>query len=313
MESTLHNSGAVAETVEKLEKAGYTYEKDGAIWLKNTDLGADKDEVLRRANGFYTYYAVDIAYHMNKFLERGFDRVIDVWGADHHGHAIRFKATCAAPSLGMNADKLDFLIMQMVRLVRDGETIKVSKRTGKALTLNDLLDEISVDACRFFFNAKPDTHLEFDLGLAVRQDSENPVYYVQYAHARICSLIKMLAEEGINVPAAESVDMTAITSDAERELIKQISLLPEVIGEWQALCREADRVIKATVSSAEVLTDLQKTQLEEKLSRRLGGRIEAEYRVDPSLLGGIRVETDDSVLDGSLIGRLSVWKDVMKQ
>lgn len=229
LESSLHKSGAVKEVVDTLALNGLTYEKDGAIWLKNTDLGADKDEVLRRANGFYTYYAVDIAYHINKFAVRGFDRVIDVWGADHHGHAIRFKATCSAPCIPINADKLDFLIMQMVRLLRDGETVKVSKRTGKALSLADLLDEISVDACRFFFNAKPDTHLEFDLGLAVRQDSENPVYYVQYAHARICSLIAALREDGKSVPKANEIDLSVLTNEAEIELIKALSLYPEEI------------------------------------------------------------------------------------
>lgn len=227
LESSLHKSGYVAETVDLLTKGGHTYEKDGALWLRNTDFGAEKDECLRRSNGFYTYYAVDIAYHRNKFVERKFDRVIDVWGADHHGHAIRFKASMTDPVLGINADKLDFLIMQMVRLVRDGETVKVSKRTGKALTLNDLLDEISVDACRFFFNAKPDTHLEFDLGLAVREDSENPVYYVQYAHARICSLLKMLAGENITVPAMADTDVSVLNDEAARELIKQISQYPE--------------------------------------------------------------------------------------
>lgn len=229
LESSLHKSGYVKETVDLLTEGGLTYEKDGALWLKNTALGADKDEVLRRSNGFYTYYAVDIAYHRNKFVERKFDRVIDVWGADHHGHSIRFKATMGAECLGIDKSKLDFLIMQMVRLVRNGETIKVSKRTGKALTLNDLLDEISVDACRFFFNAKPDTHLEFDLDLAVRQDSENPVYYVQYAHARICSLIKILAQDGHAVPAADDVDMGLLKSSEEKDLIKQISLLPDEI------------------------------------------------------------------------------------
>ena len=229
LESALHNSGYVEETVKLLSDGGLTYEKDGAIWLKNIELGADKDEVLRRANGFYTYYAVDIAYHRDKFIKRGFNRVIDVWGADHHGHAIRFKATMAAPALGIDSEKLDFLIMQMVRLVRDGETVKVSKRTGKALTLNDLLDEISVDACRFFFNAKPDTHLEFDLGLAVRQDSENPVYYVQYAHARICSLLAALAAEGQNVVPCAEIDIYKLTENVEKELIKQISLFPDEI------------------------------------------------------------------------------------
>ena len=228
LESDLHKSGYVAETVQLLIDAGHTYEKDGALWLTNTDFGADKDEVLRRANGFYTYYAVDIAYHRNKFIERNFQRVIDVWGADHHGHAIRFAATMTAPELGLGDKKLDFLIMQMVRLVRGNEVVKVSKRTGKALTLNDLLDEIGVDACRFFFNAKPDTHLEFDLDLAIRQDSENPVYYVQYAHARICTLLANLAAEGHTVPAG-AVDAALLHTEQERELIKQLSLLPEEI------------------------------------------------------------------------------------
>ena len=232
-ESRLHEDGSVAETVNMLKDGGLTYEKDGALWLRNIDLGADKDEVLLRANGFYTYYAVDIAYHRNKF-KRGFDKIIDVLGADHHGHTIRLSATMSDPSLlsslGIeNGSKLDFLIMQMVRLTRDGETVKISKRTGKALTLNDLLDEISVDACRFFFNAKPDSHLEFDLGLAVRQDSENPVYYVQYAHARICSLLGVLEGEGYSVPSYTDIDAGLLTTEQEHELIKQISLLPEEI------------------------------------------------------------------------------------
>jgi arginyl-tRNA synthetase len=230
LESSLHESGYVAETVGLLSDAGLTYEKDGAVWLRNIELGADKDEVLRRGNGFYTYYASDIAYHRNKFA-RGFDRVIDVWGADHHGHAVRFKATMAAPALGLDASKLDFLIMQMVRMTRDGETIKVSKRTGRAMSLADLLDEVSVDACRFFFNAKPDSHLEFDLGLAVRQDSENPVYYVQYAHARICSLIAALEAEGFGVRAAAEVDLDALRDEHERELIKTLAALPDEIAQ----------------------------------------------------------------------------------
>ena len=228
-ESSLHSSGYVAQTVQLLVDAGLTYEKDGALWLRNTDLGADKDEVLRRSNGFYTYYAVDIAYHRNKFIERGFDRVIDVWGADHHGHAIRFAATMRAPALGLEGRKLDFLIMQMVRLMRGNEIVKVSKRTGKALSLADLMDEIGVDACRFFFNAKPDSHLEFDLDLAIRQDSENPVYYVQYAHARICTLLAAMAEAGCAVPAAADVDAALLSTPQERELIKQIAMLPEEI------------------------------------------------------------------------------------
>ena len=229
LESSLHKSGYVAETIQLLTDAGLTYEKDGAIWLKNTALGADKDEVMRRSNGFYTYYAVDIAYHRNKFVERGFDRVINVWGADHHGHAIRFGISMKAECLGLEGRNLDFLIMQMVRLVRGDEVVKVSKRTGKALTLADLMDEIGVDPCRFFYNAKPDTHLEFDLDLAVRQDSENPVYYVQYAHARICSLIAALAAEGHTVPKMSEIDARLLATEQEIDLIKQISTLPEEI------------------------------------------------------------------------------------
>ena len=234
-ESSLHNSGYVAETLEVLDKAGLLFEKDGALWLRNTDLGGEKDEVLRRSNGFHTYYAFDIAYHRNK-LERGFDKAIDIWGADHHGHARRLMATLSSPALstafGLDGEKYKFVLMQMVRIMRDGETIKVSKRTGKALTLNDLMDEVSVDACRFFFNASPDSHLDFDLGLAVRQDSENPVYYVQYAHARICSLVAMLATDGYTVPSLANIADDAVSllnSEPEHSLIKQLSLLPEEI------------------------------------------------------------------------------------
>ena len=226
-ESELHKSGYVDDTVNLLVKEGCTYESEGALWLRNTDFGADKDEVLRRANGFFTYYAADIAYHRNKFEVRGFDRVIDVLGADHHGHSIRFNATMSSPQLGLAGRRLDFLIMQMVRMTRSGELVKVSKRTGKAITLNELLDEISVDACRFFFNAKPDTHLEFDLDLAVRQDSENPVYYVQYAHARICTMLSQLTEEGYGVLG--DADAAVLAELQERELIKQLALLPEEI------------------------------------------------------------------------------------
>ena len=231
-EKSLHESGYVAETIELLNKSGLLYEKDGALWLRNTDLGGEKDEVLRKSNGFSTYYAMDIAYHRNK-LERGFEKAIEIWGADHHGHAKRLMTTLSAPALGkalgVDCTKLHFLIMQMVRIMRDGETIKVSKRTGKALTLDDLLDEISVDACRFFFNVRADSQLDFDIGLAVRQDSENPVYYVQYAHARICSLIALLAAEGFEVPKVDEITPGLLSSETELELIKQLALLPEEI------------------------------------------------------------------------------------
>jgi arginyl-tRNA synthetase len=249
LESSLHESGYVAETVKLLEDNGLTYEKDGAVWLKNIELGADKDEVLRRSNGFYTYYAVDIAYHRNKFEVRGYDRVIDVWGADHHGHAVRFQSTMAAPALGIEREKLEFLIMQMVRMTRDGELIKVSKRTGKAMSLADLLDEVSVDACRFFFNAKPDNHLEFDLGLAVRQDSENPVYYVQYAHARICTLITALAGEGHAVKPLRELKPSVLNSEPELDLLRALALLPEEIAQ-SARERDPSRVNRYVIELA---------------------------------------------------------------
>jgi arginyl-tRNA synthetase len=210
-----------------LEQSGYTYEKDGALWFKVTDLGGEKDEVLRRSTGGYTYFAADIAYHRNKFEVRGFDKVIDVLGADHHGHALRFKAGITA--LGIDNSRLDFLIMQLVQLLQDGKEVKVSKRSGKSITLSDLLDEISVDAARFFFNSKPTSHLIFDMDLAVRQDSENPVYYVQYAHARICSLVSRLNEDGAAVPKAADIDPALLTTNEEKALIKSLSQLPEEI------------------------------------------------------------------------------------
>ena len=184
--------------------------------------------MLRRANGFYTYFAADIAYHRNKFAVRGFDKVINIWGADHHGHVARLKG--AMDALGLDGEnRLDIVLMQLVKLVRDGEVVRMSKRTGKAISLTDLLDEIPVDACRYFFNAKPETQMEFDLGLAVREDSENPVYYVQYAHARICTLLKNLASEGYTVPAASEVDFSLLSGDAEKALIKQLAHYSEVV------------------------------------------------------------------------------------
>ena len=244
-ESSLHESGYVADSVNKLAERGYTYEKDGALWLKTSEILGEnllkagkkpedieklelKDDVLRRANGFYTYFAADIAYHRNKFEQRGFDKVINVWGADHHGHVARLKG--AMDALGLDGEhRLDIVLMQLVKLTRGGEVVRMSKRTGKAISLSDLLDEIPVDAARYFFNSRPESPVEFDLELALRQDSENPVYYVQYAHARICTLVAALAAEGHAVPNAESVDFTLLSSDAERELIKQLAALPEEI------------------------------------------------------------------------------------
>ncbi len=245
LESSLHESGYVAESVQKLTDAGYTYEKDGALWLHTSRILSDKllaagkkpedieklelkDDVLRRANGFYTYFAADIAYHRNKFEQRGFDKVINVWGADHHGHVARLKG--AMDALGLDGEhRLDIVLMQLVKLMRGGEVVRMSKRTGKAISLSDLLDEIPVDAARYFFNSRPESPVEFDLDLAVRQDSENPVYYVQYAHARICTLLSALREDGHEVPDVESADLSLLSTEQERELIKQAALLPEEI------------------------------------------------------------------------------------
>ena len=244
-ESTLHESGYVAETVDQLTEKGWTYEKDGALWLKTAEIMREnmlkagkkekdiekldlKDDVLRRANGFYTYFAADIAYHRNKFAVRGYDKVINIWGADHHGHVARLKGALDALNLN-GTERLDIVLMQLVKLLRDGELVRMSKRTGKAISLSDLLDEVSVDAARWYFNAKPDTQMEFDLGLAVREDSENPIYYVEYAHARICSLLRAMAEEGVTVPAQADVDMSVLSGETEIALIKQISQFCEEV------------------------------------------------------------------------------------
>ncbi len=245
MESWLHDRGFVADTVQLLTDKGWTYEKDGALWLNTTELLKKKylaegksqeqvdkldlkDDVLRRANGFYTYFAADIAYHRNKLEQRKFDLVINIWGADHHGHVARLQA--ALDGLGLDGShRLVIVLMQLVNLLQDGKPVRMSKRTGKAIALHDLLDEISVDAARYYFNNRtPSSPLDFDLDLAVRQDSENPVYYVQYAHARICSLIARLAEEeGAAVPAAASVDAALLSTAEELALVKALAQYPE--------------------------------------------------------------------------------------
>lgn len=244
-ESGLHDSGFVKETVDMLTAKGATYEKEGALWLRSTDFGCDKDDVLRRANGFYTYFAADIAYHRNKFEVRGFDRVINIWGADHHGHVLRLKS--ALDALGLDgSNRLEIVLMQLVRMMQGGEVVRMSKRTGKSLTLSDLLDEIPVDAARYFFNSRAaETQMEFDLDLAVKQDSENPLYYCQYAHARICSLLRKMEEEGIRVP--ESADLTVLGEAEELALVKQISLLPEEIS-MAAAERDPSRLNKYAVA-----------------------------------------------------------------
>ena len=245
-ESTLHESGYVAETVDLLAGKGWTYEKEGALWLNTTELLKQKylsegktqeqvdkldlkDDVLRRANGFYTYFAADIAYHRNKLEKRGFDKAVNIWGADHHGHVARLQA--ALDGLGLDGShRLVVVLMQLVNLLQDGKPVRMSKRSGKAIALHDLLDEISVDAARYFFNSRTSTSpLDFDLDLAVREDADNPVYYVQYAHARICSMVRKMAEEGITVPAAGVVNPSLLAQPEEKALLKALSELPEEV------------------------------------------------------------------------------------
>lgn len=228
-ESTLHQNGAVKNIVELLKEKGHTYEQDGAIWFKATEFGADKDFVLVRSNGIPTYVVPDIAYHYDKLVTRGFDKAIDVLGADHHGYVPRLKAALTA--LGVDASRLDAVLMQMVRLVRNGETVKASKRSGKAITLVTLLEEVPIDAARFFFNLRePNSHFDFDLDLAIEQSSQNPVYYVQYAHARICNIVKGLAESGITQRACTDEELALLTAPEEIELINKLaSLTGEII------------------------------------------------------------------------------------
>lgn len=221
-ESTLHNSGEVEEIIKILRDKGLTYELDGAVWYKATEFGAEKDEVLIRNNGTPTYFAADIAYHRNKFEKRGFERCIDVWGADHHGHVARLKG--AMDAIELDGTKLDVVLMQLVRLVRNGEVVRMSKRTGKAIQLADLLDEVPIDAARFLFNMRdPNSQMEFDLDLAVKEDSQNPVYYVQYAHARICSILKSIESDGVTIRKCTDQDLNLLKSPEEIELINHLA------------------------------------------------------------------------------------------
>lgn len=229
LESDLHKSGEVMGVVSFLKERGLTYEKDGAVWYKATQFGGEKDEVLVRANGNPTYFTADIAYHKNKF-DRGFDLLIDIWGSDHHGHVARMKG--AMDAIGQSADKLDIILMQFVRLMQDGEIVRMSKRTGKAIQLGDLLDEVPVDSARFLFNMREaNSLLDFDLGLAVQQDSQNPVYYVQYAHARICSILRALEADGIQPRDCTAEELALLTAPEEIDLIRHISeYTDEIIG-----------------------------------------------------------------------------------
>lgn len=227
-ETSLYENGQVEASLEELRSKGQTYEQDGATWLKTTEYGDDKDRVLVKNDGTYTYLTPDIAYHRNKY-DRGFDRIINIWGADHHGYIPRVKA--AMQAIGKDPEKLTVLIAQMVSLFQDGEKVKMSKRTGKAVTMVDLMDEVGVDPIRYFFTMRSmDSHLDFDMDLAISTSNENPVYYVQYAHARICSIFRQAEEQGIAIPAPENVDLTKLTAEHEFDLLRKLGELPEEIA-----------------------------------------------------------------------------------
>jgi arginyl-tRNA synthetase len=233
MESTLHNDNELKETIQLLKDKGMTYEKDGALWYKASENEDEKDEVLIRTNGTPTYFAADIAYHRNKF-SRGFDVCIDVWGADHHGHVARMKG--AMDAIGLSGSQLHVVLIQLVRLMRDGDVVRMSKRSGKAIQLSDLLDEVPVDAARFFFNLREaNTQMDFDLGLAVEQSSSNPVYYVQYAHARICSIFRNLTTDGIVPRQCTIEELSLLTKPEEKELIRLLAAYTgEIVGAAKA-------------------------------------------------------------------------------
>ena len=247
-ESSLYASGEVEETIRLLGEKELTYEKEGAIWFKSTNFGAEKDDVLVRANGIPTYFAADIAYHRNKLAGRKFDKAINIWGADHHGHIARMKG--AMDALGIDPDRLHVITMQLVRLVEKGEVVRMSKRTGRMITLSDLLDEIGVDAARFFFNLRQaGSHFEFDLGLAVEQSNDNPVFYVQYAYARICSILRILGEEGTTVRNYKDLDTSLLSDEHERALIKKLAEFPDEIR-VAAAALEPSRITRYAMDTA---------------------------------------------------------------
>lgn len=223
-ERELHDRGVVARTLAQLQEKGYVYEKEGALWFRASAFGEEKDEVVVRSNGVPTYFAADIAYHQDKFA-RGFDRVINIWGADHHGHVPRLRGALAA--LGLDPDRLEVILTQMVRLFQGGEQVRMSKRTGQYVTLDELLEEVGKDAARYFFVMRSaESHLDFDLDLAKSQSNENPVYYIQYAHARICSIFRQAREAGVEVPEEASSGVELLQQPAEIELLQKIAELP---------------------------------------------------------------------------------------
>lgn len=226
-ETSLYQDGKIDEALKVLRERGHVYEEDGATWFRSTELGDDKDRVLIKQDGSYTYLTPDIAYHRNK-LERGFETLINIWGADHHGYIPRMKA--AIEALGYNREQLEVEIIQLVHLYKDGEKMKMSKRTGKAVTMRDLIDEVGLDATRYFFAMRSaDTHMDFDLDLAVSQSNENPVYYAQYAHARISSILSQGVEQGISYEGV--TDFSALATEKEVELLKKLGEFPQAIAE----------------------------------------------------------------------------------
>lgn len=226
-EQSLHDSGAVRQVIEELQGKELIYEHEGALWFRSTQFGDDKDEVVVRSNGTPTYFAADIAYHKNKF-ERGFEWVINIWGADHHGHVDRMKGAVAA--VGYDPKQLDVILMQLVRLYKGGEIVRMSKRSGEFVTLEDLIEEVGKDAARYFFVMRgADSHLDFDMDLAKSQSADNPVYYVQYAHARICSILRQLEEAGVKVPAIDQIKVDLLQDATELELLRKIADLPAEI------------------------------------------------------------------------------------
>ncbi len=247
-ESTLHNSGAAKNVIKLLTEKGYTYELDGAVWFKAEQFGCDKDFVLVRSNGFLTYIVPDIAYHYNKLCERKFDLAVDILGADHHGYVPRLKAALTA--LGVDPERLQVVLMQMVRLVKDGEVIKASKRSGKAITLVTLLEEVPIDAARFFFNTREaNSHCDFDLDLAVEESSQNPVYYCQYAHARICSIFRKMEEKGVKYEGCTDKQAQLLTVNEEKELIRHIASLTGEV-ESAALALDPSKLTRYAVELA---------------------------------------------------------------
>jgi len=231
-ETSLYEDGKVTAALDQLKASGHVYEEEGATWLNTTIFGDDKNRVLIKNDGSYTYLTPDIAYHLDKY-SRGYDRMINIWGADHHGYIPRMKAAMAA--LGNDPDKLTVLIAQMVSLFQNGEKVKMSKRTGKAVTMQDLMDEVGVDAIRYNFTSRSmDSHLDFDMDLAVATSNENPVFYVQYAHARICSVLRQAAEQGVALPNLEEVNLEPLTASHEFELLRKLGEFPQEISEAAA-------------------------------------------------------------------------------